>query len=566
MRSVGAGDWRRFVTWGHAGALATGLLLAAAFPPFEDWQTAWGALVPLLLVLFRRVESWRGEGPRDAGGLSRLVRQAFRTGYFAGAVFWLVSLSWLSTLFRTSPAPAVIILAGYLGLVAYCALFMGGFAMTVTWCAARLGTDKAWKTLLLTPTTVVIGVAFEYGRGTILGGFPWNMLGVSQFRNLGLIQCAEWTGVEGVSALILLVNTGIALTILRYLPGRASRAYRPHIELFLGIATTALMFRVGMGMIRANTPPFGTLSVVAVQPAIPQDTKWSQELADSNHAMLRRLTEEAFTVAPPPDLVIWPETSTPYPVNMEGESQDLVKDLTRNGVPLLVGSMVVTGADASMECFNSSLLFDGTGKQVGRYDKQHLVPFGEYIPLSGFIPVLAQLAPMGWNCTAGKEPTILRAGDPATPFSVLICFEDIMSGLARKAVLAGARMLVNQTNDAWFDRSAGPVQHMSHCVFRAIENRVPIVRVANSGISCLIQPTGRIEGATVNSQREAPESQVCSWLVYAPPGEATPTVYMRYGDWVFAIPCAMVGGVCFVLAFAATRRKMSAPIYRGEKE
>ena len=581
MIRVGAGDLRRFMTWGHAGAVATGLLLAVAYPPFEDWQTAWGALVPLLLVLLRRAEMWRtgssgnqgeatildGETRSAAsGGMRELLRQAFRTGYLAGAVFWLISLAWLLTLFKTSPAPAVLILAGYLGLAAYCALFMGGFAMTVSWAAATLGTEKVWKTLLLTPMIAVIGVAFEYGRGVILGGFPWNTLGVSQFRNIVLIQSAEWTGVAGVSALILLVNAGAAMTILRYLPGRASRVYRPHIELFIGLAVTALVFRSGIGMVRENTPTFATLSVAAVQPGIPQTLKWDQTVVDENHATLRRLTEDAFDVDPKPDLVVWPETSTPYPVNTEGESQDLVKDLTRSGVPLLVGSMVLAGDERAMECFNSSLLIDGTGKFIGRYDKQHLVPFGEYIPLSGVMPFLARLAPMGWNCTAGKEATILRVGEPATPFSVLICFEDIMSQLARKAALAGAAMLVNQTNDAWFDGSAGPVQHLSHCVFRAVETRLPVIRVANTGITCLIQPSGRIDGETGNSRRETPKSQVCRWFVSALPSAGEGTLYMRYGDWMLAIPCAIVGGICFVLAFVAARRKMSAPICRGEKE
>ncbi len=566
MTGAGAGGWRRWVTLGHAGALATGLLLATAFPPFENWQCAWGALIPLLLVVLRRAERWRAEGPRDGGGLSRLVRQAFRTGYLAGAVFWLVTMAWLLTLLRTSPAPGFLILAGYLGLVAYCALFMGGFAMTVSWCAAALGTDKAWKTLLLTVGTAVIGVAFEYGRGVLLGGFPWNTLGVSQFRNLALIQCAAWTGVAGVSGLILLVNAGVAFTLLRYLPGRTSRVYRPHIELFIGLVATAVVLRTGMGMVLVNAPTYGTLSVVAVQPAIPQVTKWSQALADDNHAVLRRLTEMAFAVKPSPDLVIWPETATPYPVNTDGESRDLVRDLTRVGIPLLVGSMVVTGEGDAKDCFNSSLLFDGTGNVAGRYDKQHLVPFGEYVPLSGLLPILGRLAPMGWNCSAGREATILRAGNPATPFSVLICFEDIMSGLARKAALAGARMLVNQTNDAWFDGSAGPVQHLSHCVFRAVENGLPIVRVANSGITCLIQPNGMIEDATDNGRGVPPSEQVCQWLVGWPAGGSASTVYMRHGDWVFAIPCAVAGSVLFVLALMAARRKICFETGTGEQK
>ena len=438
--------------------------------------------------------------------------------------------------------------------------------MTLSWCAAKVGTEAAWKTILLTPAVVVVGVGFEYARSVVGGGFPWNPLGVSQYRNLGLIQCAEWFGVSGVSALVLLLNAGVAFTVLRYLPGRASRKYRPHVELFLGVVAVALCFRAGMLMIRANTPPYGTLVLAGVQPAIAQEKKWTQDQVDSNHAVLRRLTEEAVALAPPPDLVIWPETATPYPVNSENESLDLVQDLTRLGVPLLAGSMVLEGSQDNPQCFNSSLLFDPAGKVAGRYDKQHLVPFGEYIPFSGVLPFLGRLAPMGWNCSSGSKATLFRAGEAGTPFSILICFEDIMSRLSRKAVLAGARLLVNQTNDAWFDRSAGPDQHLAHCVFRSIENRVPVVRVANSGISCLIQPNGRIEGATVNNRDEAPGARVCQWLVHAPSREGRFTFYTRHGDRVFAIPCAVAAALCFMLAFAAARRKSDVPIRTGEQE
>jgi len=566
MMARGAWNWRRGVSWGHAGALATGILLAAAFPPFQDGHSAWVALVPLLLVLFRRAERWHGEAGRDAAGLRLLVREAFGTGFLAGLVFWGISLSWMLTLLRTSPAPGVLIAAGYAGLAAYCALYLGAFAMTVAWCAARLGLDKAWKTILLTPAIAVLGVGFEYVRGVAGGGFPWNTLGISQYRNTGLIQCAEWFGVAGVSAMVLLLNAGIAFTILRYLPGPPSRKYRPHVELFLGVVVVALSFRAGMGLIRVNTPSYGTLVVAGVQPAIPQEKKWTQDQVDANHATLRQLTEEAVALSLPPDIVIWPETATPYPVNAENESLDLVQDLTRQGVPLLVGSMVVTGEGAGEECFNSSLLFDARGKVAARYDKQHLVPFGEYIPFSGLCPFLGRLAPMGWNCSPGREATMFRAGEPAAPFSVLICFEDILGWLSRKAVLAGARLLVNQTNDAWFDRSAGPEQHLSHCVFRSVENRVPVIRVANTGISCLIQPSGRIEAATANSRSEAPEARVCQWMVHAPPGEARLTFYTRHGDLAFAIPCAAAAGICFVLAFAAARRKSDSPIRTGEQQ
>ena len=192
---------------------------------------------------------------------------------------------------------------------------------------------------------------------------------------------------------------------------------------------------------------------------------------------------------------------------------------------------------------------------VKHYNKQHLVPFGEYVPLSEWIPWLATFAPMGWNCSPGREATVFSVGEPAWTFSVLICFEDIMSDLSRAFVKAGARLLVNQTNDAWFDRSAGPVQHMAHCVFRCVENRVPAVRVANSGISCLIQPNGLIVDPTGNGRGTPPQPLTPRWQVAVPGDGYEPTPYTRYGDWLFGIPCGIVAAVCFVLAFIAEWRR-----------
>jgi apolipoprotein N-acyltransferase len=139
-------------------------------------------------------------------------------------------------------------------------------------------------------------------------------------------------------------------------------------------------------------------------------------------------------------------------------------------------------------------------------------------------------------------------------FSSLICFEDIMADLSRRAVKKGARLLVNQTNDAWFDRSAGPEQHLAHCVFRCVENRVAAVRVANSGISCLIDPAGQILEQTENGIGRPPEATVLRWLVPMPGPDFELTAYTRYGDWLLGIPCGVVAALCFVLSFRSLRR------------
>jgi apolipoprotein N-acyltransferase len=172
---------------------------------------------------------------------------------------------------------------------------------------------------------------------------------------------------------------------------------------------------------------------------------------------------------------------------------------------------------------------------------------------------------MGWNCTAGRDATIFTCGTPVVAFSTLICFEDVMPWLSRRAVRRGARLLINQTNDAWFDRTGGPAQHMAQCVFRAVENRVPVLRVANSGITCLIHPSGLIDDRTQNSRDEAPEALVRTWAVSVDNKGRSLSFYARHGDIFFAVPCAVLAVVCLVLAILAWRRNEPAPVPASAK-
>ena len=540
--------------WRLGAAGVSGVLLAVAFPPVECAQAAWVALIPFLVALLHDPDG----GATMAAPLLRLrIRSAFRLGWIAGLAFWLTSLFWLLTLCKTSPAPAVLIVGAWVLLAAYCAVYYAAFAATVAWVAGKLGTDRLWKGMSLTLLIPVLWVGGEEVRSWLLSGYPWNVIGISQFRNLLLIQSAEWFGVAGVSALVMLVNTGLAFTILRHLPPRKERHYRPHLELFIALMAVALTFRAGVKLAGEVAPAGGVLEIAAVQPAIPQVKKWTDEQVNTIHTTLRKLTEQALSQGESrPDLIVWPETATPYCVTDEAaESRELVLDLSRRGVPLLVGSMDIMKLGGDMLCYNASFLFGTNGMEVARYNKQHLVPFGEVVPLSDRIPWLAQFAPMGWNCSAGHESTVFSVGAPAQRFSCLICFEDIMADLSRAAVKAGARLLVNQTNDAWFDGSAGPVQHLAHCVFRCVENRVPAVRIANSGISCQIEPTGLISGATENSRRTPPETATPRWQVLLPGEDFAPTLYTRYGDALFGIPCGVVAVLGVVLAWAAARRR-----------
>jgi apolipoprotein N-acyltransferase len=528
-----------------AAAVLSGALLAASFPPLEQFQIAWASLVPLLLALPFADR-----------------RESFRLGFITGVVFWLISLWWLLRLAVTSPVPGAVIALGWIALSIYCALFVGAFGAAAGWLLRRFGTDKSLVNILMMILLAAVWVGFEYLRGVLFTGFPWNPLGGSQFRFGAIIQVAQWCGVYGVSALIVLVNAGLAFTILKHFPGRNVHGYRPHPELFVALALFAVCFRFGLALraVYASGTP-GNVTIAAIQPNVPQVQKWSEEYADSVYEKLRRLTLGALASCREsrgraPDLIIWPETSVPdYALESE-PALTFVRELLAEGTPILAGSMDAVGREDNWRFYNASLLFAPGGRVWQRYDKQHLVPFGEYIPLAGWLPFLQRLAPLGWSCTPGVVNTVFRLAGTPCRFSVLICFEDAIPSLARAAVRDGARLLITQTNDAWFDRSSAPVQHLSHTVFRCVENRVPAVRSANSGVTCFIDRNGQVysetaEGGATMRKGEAIPPLVEAFAVagvYVPEADMPLTSYARYGDILLAIPSAAVALLALLLA------------------
>ncbi len=488
-----------------AVAIGSGLLLAAAFPPLEWSELAWIGLAPLLLV------TWRAT-----------PRQRFSLGWWCGMIFWSCTLFWLTEV--TWP--------GWVLLSAYCALFFAGFAVTAGWLhdqwdGARLVVRIGW--MLALP----LGwVGLEFMRATWFTGFAWNPLGGSQFEVVSLIQMAAWTGVYGVSAVVMLVNVAVALTVDRYIREglRSHRAWHP--ELMLAFLVLAISMTRGGRHMRLGDEPTTQLRVAVIQPNIPQYQKWTPEFVDHIYDQLASLTSMALQVGDP-DLVIWPETAVPDYVRQSRRSYGLVRELTTMGAPLLVGSMDVEWVDEGKpRHFNSSLLFNRDGVLVESYDKQHLVMFGEYVPLSRFLPFMTAMTPIEASFDAGSESTAFVLDEPEVRFAVLICFEDTVARLARRAVRQGARLLINQTNDAWFRESSAARQHMTHSVFRAVENQVPVVRAANTGVSCGIDRHGRIHNVLADETGNTFVSGFQMMSVQTPAGEQVPTFYARHGDWL----------------------------------
>ena len=501
-------------------AVVSGLLLALAFPPVEWGALAFAAFVPLLLLVC-------GTG----GG------QAFRLGWFAGVGQWLVTVFWLHHVSWFA----------WVGMAFYCALYTGLFGMiaALLWrvCGANL-----FGRFCLPPLLAVVWGGLEWIRGTFCTGFAWLPLAASQHENLALLQLASWSGCYLVSALVMWVNVAIAVTFREYTLARAEKRRPANTVALAAFLMLALAWAHGLREMRAPQPTGPLLKVALVQPGIPQMEKWTPEMVDTIYERLRNLTRAALA-ADRPDLVIWPETAVPDDIRTSTNSYDVVLGLVTNGAPILLGSTDTEYRDAAKpRYFNSTFLFATNGVIASTYDKQHLVAFGEYIP-----PMLGWLTPIEDSFTPGTNSRVFRLDYPAAGFSTLICFEDTVAEVARSFVRAGAQLLVNMSNDAWFDPSSASRQHMLHSVLRAVENRVPVLRSCNTGVSSCIDRFGRVYDTATDAQGRTSGPAFQHTLVSLPPPDAPQTFYTRHGDW-FGPGAAGVAGV-LVLAALWRRKK-----------
>ncbi|MEN8255606.1 MAG: apolipoprotein N-acyltransferase [Verrucomicrobiota bacterium] len=506
------------------GSILSGILLALGFPGFGKSTVVFAALVPLMFAV-----------------QSASVKKAAWLGLLCGFVFFMTSLSWLCNLFGMVEGVwlGLSALLGYAVLALYCALYFIPFAIAVSLGVRRWGASNGLRNIQLMFAFTMVWVGAEYLRGIVLTGFPWNPLGVSQYANTTIIQVAEWGGVSVVSAYIVWMNAGIFFTVRQYTHRESGTKYRPHFELMIGILPIALSLMSGMNLLLDLPKKTRPLNVALVQPNISQAEKWDAEKVQQIRNTLEELTETVARIEGI-DLIIWPETALPDYVRVSPSSQALVGRMVELGFPLLAGAMDLSISDSGHTYYNSSILFGTNGAEIAKYDKQHLVPFGEYVPFPG---LMKKFTPIEVDCGAGTESTLMPLEGKA-PFSVLICFEDIVAPLAARAVRNGARWLVNQTNDAWFDPGPQSEQHLAQAVFRCIENRVPMARCCNTGVTCIIDAYGnvtrnldpRTSGFTVNE-------------IHPRPAGLEKTFYTRNGDAFAKASLLAAATVVFVLRF-----------------
>lgn len=448
-------------------ALFSGVLIALSFPNAGLSFLAWIALIPLLIAL-------EGASPR----------RAFRVGITCGLSAYAIILYWINIVVtHYGHLPWAVSIVVYLLLVAWLAMFYG--LATVTTCVGELGGIKSAFTL------PVAWVAFDLIRSFLFSGFPWAMLGHSQYRTLPLIQIADITGVYGITWLIVLANV-VLYRVLRAVSG-GSVPYPVKSALVLIIALIATLF---YGFSRLSDPEAGNgapLRVALIQGNIAQDVKWSPAFREETVSIYERLTREASKGGV--DLVVWPESAVPFFFQDEPQQAERIRSLARElNATLLIGSPAHELRNGANTFLNSAFVIAPSGETTARGDKLHLVPFGEYVPMKRLLPFVDKLVVGIGDFSPGEHATPLDIG--RTKAGLLVCYEAIFPELAREYVRNGARLLVNITNDAWYGRSSAPYQHFSIAAFRAVETRTPLLRAANTGITAIIDQNGHIRTMT----------------------------------------------------------------------
>jgi len=503
-------------------SILSGVLLTASFPPARLEWMAWFALVPLLKAL---------EGERGFN--------AFRLGFFAGLAHYLTLIYWIVVVLGSYGGLNFVMCSSILILLCiYLSLYTGIFSLLASYLEG-----SRFRLLMI----AFVWVSLEYIRAKFLTGFPWCLLGYSQFGHLTLIQIADLTGVYGLSFLILLFNALIHFVIFDHSSKGGRKILRPEIPVVL--LTLFLSLAYGHSRLSGDAgrgEGKNSISVAIIQGNVDQSVKWDPRYKDETVELYRRLTLTTRDLDT--DLVVWPETSLPFFFQDRSEYRDRVLEIARDsGAGFIVGSPAYKIEGEKTKYYNRAYLIPPEGELKDYYDKIHLVPFGEYVPFKKYLPFIHRLVQAAGDFTPGQKAQPLKL----TEFSagVLICFEAIFPELARAQVKNGAEILVNLTNDAWFGTTSAPYQHLCMSIFRAVENRRPLIRAANTGFSAFINPYGE----TISRSSLFGEEVLGRELEL---GGHNLTFYSRYGDlFVYVILVMGLIQYFFILCYHRKRAR-----------
>jgi len=491
-------------------ALVSGLLLTAAFPDYNLYPIAFFALVPL-----------------GASIGSMAPGRAFYAGLVTGICHYLTLIYWIvPTLAEFGKLHILLALSCLALLSLYLALYPALFAFIMKKCPMPDWLTPFWG------GTVWVGL--EFIRTHALTGFPWGVLGYTQYTNTFLVQTADLFGVLGISFILVTCN-GVLTQAWLFFRKKEIPKTSLGVSLTLGILLVTAAY--GYGFFRLNTVNQWIKDAVhpkisVIQGNIEQNKKWDKAFKDFTLDQYERLSHSTL----PADLVIWPETALPFYYGRDPIHSSRVDAMVRKArTHFLIGSPAAEIAGEKVRYYNRVYMLNPLSLVTGTYDKTHLVPFGEYVPFQDLLWFVEKLTAEAGNFSKGETGALpLKFKDHKT--GVLICFEILFPDISRNFVLNGADMLTTITNDAWFGRTSAPAQHFAIAVLRAVENRRSLVRSANTGISGFIDPAGRTTATT--------DLFTATALTRNMPALDPLTFYTRYGDLM-----GMTALVAMVLGF-----------------
>ncbi len=573
-------SWR--VVWPWLAAASSGGLATLCLAPWNQEWLCWLALTPLLAAVWLTADR-----PASTGG-GRWARpwrtrwgRGLALGYVAGLVFFWCAFYWL----RQVTGIGWFILPFYMGM--YFAVW-GCFMATVAkpWAGKPVETSRAGvsaaRSVFRTPEPAsgsallrsrwnlwfaFLGasawVGLEWVRGWMFSGFGWNDLGVGLHAVVPFLQIVPWTGVGGVSFIAAFVNVIAVATVLRFLLEVRTHRVRPHFDFTLTIAGLLVVFSYGIRAVRSSqqaaVQPAASvvLKVAAVQANIAQTEKWDPAMEGAIRQTYQQLSEAA--MATRPQLLLWPEAATPYGM-FDGRSDTFgwVAGIAKEaGCNLLFGTLDYDfGPDGHAQAdYNAAMMLATGSTRPQVYRKIHLVPYGEYVPFRHSFPLFAWLLQkvVPGDFARGTEPGVFETNEPSLKLGPLICFEDTLGRVARQPVLRGAQLLVNITNDGWFGKTAANQQQLAESVFRAVENRRPLVRCANTGVTAFIDRDGRVTQTLRMPGTGSVFGQGILTGEVRVPTDGALTFYTRHGE-VFSVACALAAGLTAFLRVWRTLR------------
>ena len=512
-------------------AVLSAILQVIIFPLPGVYILSWFALTPLLVALLRA----RPAGELEIAGSVRLqpatAWQGFLLGYVCGVIWYAGTCYWIYDTMRqygglTAPMALMVLLL----FCAYLGLYQGAFGLLVSLLARA---DDNRRALVLAP---FLWVAIELAR-TRISGFPWTLLGISQVDNVALCRIAGWTGVYGISCEIVLINVALAVAFLIPRPKRG-------MMFAAAIAAAAVL---QSGRLVEAPPSKADRAALLVQQNIPVAANWTPSYLQQTLQQLIELTEKPATSAGRKiDLVIWPESPAPFFTN-DPSFREVISETARNtNAWIVVGAIGSNAAHPNDEgpLFNSAALVSPGGNWTERYDKVHLVPFGEYLPFPSLFSFAGGLTKEVGQFEHGTSRRPLDAG--GEKLGIFICYESIFPDEVRESANLGAQVFVNISNDGWYGDSGAYAQHLNQTRMRAIENDSWLLSATDTGVTAAIDPWGRIAARIPRKERSA--------LVAPYAVTSVTTFYTRHGDW-FAYACAIISIGALVERFTFANRK-----------